>query len=159
MSRSSNQIGYERKASEQTNGLRPTTSSDSKFVILTAERGDYIDITEVTNLLESNAEVPSMVSVIRRDSTYYGPKVLVRSETGSGNRHFMLSAPGPTSELILWAAEITEDDYYESWSSIAEVKASMGDQQGPLKICSECSNPIHSIEHERMAELGLCNQE
>lgn len=137
--------------------LRPTTSHDSKTVVLAAERGDNIEINRVIETFH-NEVVPDSVTVMKRDSTYYGPKLLVHAEIGGEDLNFLLNAPGPASELMLWAAETISGKGISSWYRLAEVQARLAEEQSSFEICPQCKNPVRSVEHERMATLGMCNQ-
>jgi len=49
--------------------LRPTTSHDSKTVVLAAERGDKIEIGSPVEVFQENEIVPKSAAVVKRSST------------------------------------------------------------------------------------------
>jgi hypothetical protein len=138
--------------------LRPTTSHDSKTVVLAAERGDKIEIGSPVEVFQENEIVPKSAAVVKQSSTYYGPKLLVHQVIKGEDRNFLLNAPGPASELMLWAGETRNGDGVSSWYRLAEVPARLAEDQPSFEICPQCKNPARSIEHERMATLGMCDR-
>lgn len=137
--------------------LRPTTTHDSKTVVLAAERGDRIEIGSTIEVFHGGQEIPESVTAVKRNSTYYGPKLLVQAEIKNVDRNYLLTAPGPASELMLWGGETTTGDGISSWYQLAEVQARLAEEQTSFEICPQCNNPVRSIEHERMASLGMCD--
>ena len=138
--------------------LRPTTSHESKTVVLAAERGDRVKIGKTIQAFHEDQFIPDEVTVLKRNSTYYGPKLLVHAEFDGEDHNFLLNAPGPASELMLWAGETSGVNGISSWYRLAEVQASLAEEQSSFEICPQCKNPMRSVEHERMASLGMCDQ-
>lgn len=139
-------------------GLQPTTSSDSKLVMLAAERRDRIVVNSTIEKFFEGDEVPDSLTIFKRSSTYYGPKILAHAQISGEEHNFLITAPGPASELILWAAETDEDNYRKGWYRLAEVEASLAEDQPSFEVCPQCNSPIRSVEHERMASLEMCDQ-
>jgi hypothetical protein len=135
----------------------PITDSDSKTVMVAAERGDEIHISEVISKVEG-MEIPDEFSVIQRTDTYYGPKLFVHSRVEGEERNFLLTAPGPDSQLRLWTEEMSSTDKRKGWSKAAEVTAVLPAEQPPYGRCEECGELIRSVEHERAALTGNCNR-
>lgn len=142
----------------ELSGLRPTTSASSKMVVLAAERGDRIKVCSKIREIQSGQELPDVVTVLRRNSTYYGPKLLVHAEIRDVDHNYLITAPGPASELMVWGAETDDDKYRKGWYRLAEIEAQLADDQPTFDVCPQCNNPVRSNEHERMASIGMCNQ-
>lgn len=137
-------------------GTAPVTDSDSKSVMLRAERNDQIRITEVVKRFDAKSDIPTEVSVLQRNQSYYGPNLLLHAELDREDCNFRLTAPGPDTYLYLWGAQSDEGGFRETWYKIAEVKAVLPENQQAYDICSECGEPIQSLEHERYAAFGQC---
>lgn len=137
--------------------LRPTTSHESKTVVLAAERGDRVKIGEVIKAFHEDQFIPEELTVLKRNSTYYGPKLRVHAESDGDDHNFLLNAPGPATELMLWAGETRKSNGIESWYRLAEVRARLAEDQPSFEICPQCKNPVRSVEHERLASLGMCD--
>jgi hypothetical protein len=143
---------------ENLNGLQPTTTSGSKLVMLAAERRDRIEVNSTIEKFFEGDEIPDRLTVLKRSSTYYGPKILAHAQISDKEHNFLITAPGPASELILWVADTDEDNYRKSWYRLAEVEVNLAEDQPSFDVCSQCNSPIRSVEHERMASLGMCDQ-
>lgn len=137
---------------------QPATDSDSKSVLIVAERNDLIEITNIVFQIEPEAVVPLELSVIDRRERYYGPELLLHSEIDGVDRNFLLTAPGPTSQLRLWIAKRRDGTYRNGWIAAAEVQAALAAEQPPYEICEQCGDEIRTIEHERMSVLGRCQR-
>lgn len=130
----------------------PLTDYDSKMVALRAERHDEIQITEVESELRPGAEYPETFTVAQRTETYYGPKLLL----DSGAENYLLTAPGPDSQLLLWEAERGADGFRKGWCKLAEIRVEFGESLPQYDLCPYCSEPLKTLEHERMAGFGEC---
>lgn len=131
----------------------PVTDSRSKSVMLRAERKDRIVITDVDEMYDVGGGIPDEFTVARRTQPYFGPKLLL--DTGAEN--YMLTAPGPNSQLLLWSPVKHEDGGREGWRKMAEVQADFGDELPQYDICSACNEPIKTMEHQREAAFGVCS--
>lgn len=123
--------------------MKPETTPESKRVMLRAERKDTIAIED--GPIEE-------ATVARRTDPYFGPKLLLHHEE-TGN--WMLTAPGPQSQLMLWEAVTNENDFREGWEQWGEVRAGLLDTK-QYDICSYCGEPIKTIDHERQSLFGAC---
>lgn len=130
----------------------PVTDHRSKKVMLRAERNDIITITETITRLKPSEPIPSEVTVVRRTHPYYGPKLLL----SNGENNYLLTAPGPDTQLLLWAPNRTEDGNRSGWHKLAEVTAVFADQQPQYDLCPECGQPMQTLEHERRSAVGAC---
>lgn len=130
----------------------PTTEYDSKMVMLRAERGDMVQIIDVVTRLDNDADVPSETTVVKRTNPYFGPKLVLAADEES----YLLTAPGPDTQLLLWVGNYLEADERYGWNKLAEVTAQFGDDQPQYDLCPECGRPIQTIEHERKAAVGRC---
>lgn len=135
----------------------PDTDSDSKTVMLTAERGDIINITQVLSQ-KGEFAIPDELEVIQQTETYYGPKLFTYASIEGQNRNFLLTAPGPNSQLRLWTEDLSSRGKREGWTEGAEVTASLAVEQPPYERCSECGEVIRTVEHERAALSGQCSR-
>jgi hypothetical protein len=136
----------------QQNGSSEATDHFSKKVMLRAERRDSISILDVITRFRRASTVPSEVMVVRRTSPYFGPKLILSDE----QQEYMLTAPGPKSELYLWEPVTTDDGERKDWQKLAEVTATFADDQPQYDLCPECGQPMQTIEHERRAAVGRC---
>lgn len=132
-------------------GVKPLTDYDSKTVMLRAERKDEVKITEVVRQLESKGHPPSEFTVLERTNTYFGPELLLEAE----ETNYLLTAPGPNTYLVLWKESTEDRDFRTGWTQIAEVKAEIAETP-QYEFCTQCGNPIRSVQHERLASLGQC---
>lgn len=130
----------------------PLTEYDSKIVMLRAERHDVVEIQEVATELVPNVNVPEQFKVERRTSTYFGPKLLLEA----AGRNYLLTAPGPETQLLLWTAETGPDGFRKKWSKTAEVTAKFADERPQYDLCPVCGEPMQTLEHEREAAFGTC---
>lgn len=135
-----------------SDGVRkPVADAGSKSVMLAAERGDVISIVDVENNFSDGGSVPQSVSVKQRHNTFYGPKLLVKSE-----KEYLMTAPGPDSHLYLWGGNLTDFGTRESWFKLAEVRATLEESTNRYHLCHECNEPLKTAEHEKLAALGQC---
>lgn len=137
-------------------GTKPVTDRESKMVMLRAERGDGITIDEVVHRFVNDNQVPGYLETQRRISTYYGTELLLEPDRENARSKFLLTAPGPDTYLYLWASETDADGFREGWRVAAEVKASFSDKLPQYSICSQCGEPIKSLEHEKLAATDNC---
>lgn len=128
------------------------TEHRSKTVMLRAERHDEIEVSLVVN---GQTHVPKEYTVVRRDDTYYGPSLTLHAEVDDEDRNYMLTCPGPNTQLILWQAlSGKEGEWRSGWIPIAEVTAQI-DGTEQYRICDECGEPLRGIWHERLAAFGV----
>lgn len=137
------------------NGTSPITDLKSKRVMLRGERGDYILISSIEQSFMDEADRTGEMEVVRRESTYYGPELELRTKQ---RERFLLTAPGPGSYLHLWAPLSDSKGRITSWEVSAEVRAKFSSEMPQYSICNRCGEPIRSLEHERMAILGKCEK-
>ena len=130
----------------------PTTDYHSKRVMLRAERGDSVVIATILARFRDRRSIPERLAVLRRMATYYGPELLLESDS----RRFLLTAPGPTSELLLWSEIVSADGTRRGWEQVAEVQATFAESDSRYAICTDCGEPIKTAEHDRMALIGRC---
>lgn len=130
----------------------PITNYQSKMVALRAERHDEIVISDVEAEFTVGTEFPDDFTVAQRTETYYGPKLLL----DSGTENYLLTAPGPDSQLLLWSSEKGADGFRRGWKKLAEVSVDFGDELPQYDLCPYCGEPLKTLEHERMAGYGNC---
>lgn len=130
----------------------PVTTYDSKMVALRAERHDEIKVVTIENDHQPGIHIPASFIVAQRTDTYYGPKLLL----DSGTRNYLLTVPGPGSQMLLWIGDTGPDSFREGWSKLAEVSVEFGDELPQYDICHYCGEPLKTLEHERMAGIGEC---
>lgn len=139
-----------RVADESLAGTKPVTDSDAKTVMLRAERHDVLERTGVVERFTS-AALPRAFTVVQRTTTYYGPRLLLEA----ADANWLLTAPGPDTQLLLWREHTDDAGYRERWAHAAEITATIADTD-QYDVCGQCGNPIRSAEHERLATLGEC---
>lgn len=115
---------------------RPETSADSKRVLARAEHEDRIRVETLGECI-----------VVQRSQTYFGPKL--RIEPDGEDEQYLLTAPGPKSELSLW-----EKDHGD-WEVQAEVSAELVDVE-QYDICQYCGEPLKTADHRRRRAIGAC---
>lgn len=130
----------------------PATEYDSKMVMLRAERGDNIQIVDVVTRLGQHDDIPSETTVVKRTTPYFGPKLVLTTDDES----YLLTAPGPDTQLLLWCGNYLDDGERYGWEKLAEVTAQFADDQPQYDLCPECGQPMQTIEHERKAAVGRC---
>lgn len=128
------------------------TTYDSKMVMLRAERHDQVDILSVETKLHSGRTVPESLTVVRRTDPYFGPKLLL----DGASENYLLTAPGPDTQLLLWCGEFADDGLRRGWQKLAEVTARFDDEQPQYDLCPMCGEPLKTLEHEREAAFGMC---
>lgn len=116
--------------------VRPETSHGSKQVMITAEHKDTIAVETLGECV-----------VVQRYQTYFGPKL--RIEPKDGGEQYLLTAPGPKSDLYLWEQEDFE------WTVRAEVEAEVIDTE-QYDICDVCGEPVRTMQHRRRRAIGAC---
>lgn len=104
--------------------------------MLRAEREDEIRV-----------EGYGLYTVIRRDETYYGPKL--RLEPRHGEEQRLLHAPGPDEELQLSSS---------IGAPLSRVYAAL-ESVKQYDICPRCGEPVKTAWHCRMMLLGTCEGE
>jgi len=123
------------------------TDHPTKRVFMRAERDDVLHISDVCSKF-SDLTIPDALTVVKRDLTYYGPKL--RLSSCSASEQYRLTIPGPESQAILW-------QYSSSgWKSIAEVCLEFSDSYPQYDICLHCNEPISTVEHRRRSVIGAC---
>lgn len=130
----------------------PITEYRSKMVMLRAERHDTIQILDVEVRFDHARDIPSEATVVKRTTPYFGPKLVL----DAGEEPFLLTAPGPESQLLLWTGQYTGTGDREGWQKLAEVTAQFADDQPQYDLCPECGEPLQTVEHERKAAIGRC---
>lgn len=140
----------------ECNGTAPVTDNDSKSVMLRAERNDHITIVDVVDHFSKGEAIPRDLQVLRRAQPYYGPELLLHTKKGGKDHNYRLTAPGPDTYLYLWSAATDPDGFRNTWYKLAEVQAILPSNQDSYDICSDCGEPIQSLEHERYSAFGRC---
>ena len=130
----------------------PITDYSSKMVMLRAERHDNIQIVDVVTRLRRDCQIPSEATVAKRSTPYFGPKLILSAR----DKNYLLTAPGPDTQLLLWAGNYLDDGGRYGWNKLAEVTAQFADDQPQYDLCPECGEPMQTIEHERKAAVGRC---
>lgn len=149
-----NEEDEEDQSRRELSGTEPVTDYASKQVMIAAERRDVISISDVVQWYSSEEELPEQMSVIRRQGTFYGPKLVLHADVDE-DRNYLLTAPGPDAYLHLWRTNADEFGLKESNSLVAEVKARIA-EGGDYKLCPDCGKPFQDVEHERLAAIGEC---
>lgn len=126
---------------------RSETTHSTKRVFMRAEHGDKIEISDTVSN-SSDESIPKTATVVKRDTTYYGPKLRIEDEDCCGQ--FLLTAPGPETEAVLW--RLTDSD----WQGIAEVCLRFADDLPKYDICPHCNEPLSTIAHRRRSVIGVC---
>lgn len=137
---------------DKTSPGQPATERSSKLVMLRAERGDKIQILNIEQRLQTGADIPSEATVAKRSDPYFGPKIVL----SEADESYLLTAPGPDTQLLLWIANRTDDGERDGWQKVAEVTAQFVDDQPQYDLCPECGEPMQTIEHRRKASVGRC---
>jgi hypothetical protein len=130
----------------------PETTFDSKKVALRAERHDELRITEVIDRYQPDGNIPDSFLVAERTQTYYGPKLVLEA----GSENYLVTVPGPESQLLLWRSEPGANGFQKGWSKLAEVGMEFGEELPQYDLCPYCGDPLKTLEHERMAGFGGC---
>ena len=123
------------------------TEHTTKRALMRAERKDDLRLTKVDSIGE-DCDVPSIGTVVQRVITYYGPKLRIEA----GDEQFLLTAPGPDSEALLWRKEDSD------WKKTAEVQLEFSGSLPQYDICPGCGEPLSTIAHERRAAIGTCKK-
>lgn len=130
----------------------PATENASRSVMIKASRGDQLSIEKVVDHLKPECGIPKELQVVRRSETYYGPKLEIEAESGT----YLITAPGPNTQLLLWRGQTNENGYLVRWERLAEVQAEFSENVPQYDVCTDCGEPIKSAEHEKMAAFGPC---
>lgn len=130
----------------------PVTEYDSKMVMLRAERHDKIQIVDVVTRLQQREDIPSEATVVKRTTPYFGPKLTL----SANEQNYLLTAPGPDTQLLLWTGNYLDNGDRYGWEKLAEVTAQFADDQPQYDLCPECGQPMQTIEHQRKASVGRC---
>lgn len=136
-------------------GEEPLTEYESKTVMLRAERHDEISVSHIVTHLSHSRDVPNEITVVQRTTTYFGPKIV----TESGGQNYLLTAPGPDTQLLLWAESRGSDGFRKGWEKLAEVTVEFSEDQPKYDLCPICGDPLKTLEHEREAAFGSCPNE
>ena len=123
------------------------TTIETRRVFLRAERGDQLRVIDVIEEIDDE-EIPTELTLVRRQMTYYGPKLRVEGE----DEQYLLTSPGPDSQALLWHLE--EFD----WTRTAEVRVEFSGELPQYDICPACGEPISTMAHERRSLLGTCDK-
>jgi hypothetical protein len=144
-----------RQATEYTRIGEDTTQSTSrpsKLVMIRGERHDEIIFTQVIDQIDGSRSIPDSAAIVKRSNPYFGPKILLHCD----GENYLLTAPGPESELLLWYPEFDEKGNRCGWGKLAEIKARLSDNLPSYDFCPECGDPLRTLKHEQQAEVGCC---
>lgn len=130
----------------------PETDSPSKTVMLRAERGDCVEVSDIVNTIGVPESFPRTFDVIQRTETYHGPVLLLEAD----DEEFQITAPGPDFNLLLWASILDDDGSQIRWRKAAEVCAKIVDRS-PYQLCDNCGRPIRTTEHKRLSAIQKCD--
>ena len=136
----------------QMSGTTPVTENRSKSVMIKAGLNDRLRVENVINHFKTETDVPRELTVIRRSNTYFGPKL----ELESADESYLITAPGPNTQLLLWEGVTSDGQFISSWDQLAEVEVDFMGDLPQYDICMDCGEPIKSVEHERLAAFGTC---
>lgn len=128
-------------------GERPETTHSTKRVFIRAEHNDDIRISDTISRF-ADVDIPDIATVIKRDMTYYGPRL--RIEGNNNEKQYLLTAPGPEKEAILW------DQSNASWREVAEVSLEFEGSLPQYEICPHCNEPLSTVAHRRRSAIGAC---
>lgn len=124
------------------NETEPSTSYETKKVLMRAEREDHVEI-------DGHGEY----EVARRKQTYYGPTLYLSPVDGVGNN---LKAHGhPRRELVLIERVTNEGGFVIGEKPVGDAKAELVEAK-QYDMCA-CGEPLKTAEHERQAHLGVGN--
>ena len=122
----------------------------TKRVFMRAEHKDKIRIHCVSTLTPKE-DPPGTAMIVKRDLTYYGPKLRIESlDDGS---QYLLTVPGPETEAILWYR--TE----AGWQEMAEVSLDFEGAVPQYDICLHCNEPLSTVAHRRRSAIGTCGKD
>ena len=141
-------------------GTTPITNRNSQMVMLRGERGDKLQVDEFVEYLFDGVrdDVPGKFTILRRMSTFYGTELLLEPFDTQKDSKYLLTAPGPDKNLVLWKSETDFDGYRIGWSKLSELKASFTENIPNYPICNTCGEPIKSLDHERLAAMEQCEK-
>lgn len=118
----------------------PATDRECKKVTLRAERGDTVDV-------EGYGEM----EVKRRQMTYYGTVLNLYDKPEQ--QGYELYARDPREQLRLVERVQDEEGFVIGLRDLGEAKAELVDVKR-YDFC-ECGEPVKTLEHERMAWMGV----
>ena len=122
----------------------------TKRVLMRAEHKDELEMHEAS-ASDYNGNIPERVVVVKRDQTYYGPRL--RVEPLDADEQYILTIPGPKSEAILW--HLTD----AGWKEMVEVSLDFGESIPQYDICLYCNEPLSTVAHRRRAAVGACQRD
>lgn len=132
----------------------PTTDTETSYpterVLMRAEHKDEIKLHNAS-LSARKKNIPEEVIVVKRNLTYYGPKLRVES-LDDGEQYF-LTVPGPDSEAMLWELVDT------GRQRMAEVSLEFSGSVPKYDFCLHCNEPLSTVAHRRRAAVGGCTKE
>lgn len=134
------------KTTDQDESIHPTkpaTDTQSKRVMLRAERGDTVEVDGYGEM-----------SVVRRRTVYWGPTLILSAEDDT---EYELTAPGRRHQLQLTEAVEDEDGFVIGMRVVDEVTAQLVDTK-QYAMCA-CGEPIKNAEHERLAAFRIGEHE
>lgn len=131
-------------------GTCSETTHSTKQVFMRAEHEDEILIRGVIDN-PRDEKIPNIVTVLKRDLTYYGPRL--RIEEPHDSNQYLLTAPGPETEAILWK-KVNSD-----WQEIAEVSLELDGPLPKYDICPHCNEPLSTVAHRRRSVIGACKND
>ena len=123
------------------------TSYSTKRVLMRAEHKDEILLYGASTSSRTK-DIPKNVIVVKRDLTYYGPKLRIES-LDDGEQYF-LTVPGPETEAMLWELVDT------GWQKMAKVSLEFGESVPKYDFCLHCNEPLSTVAHRRRAAVGAC---
>ncbi|MFC7213702.1 hypothetical protein ACFQO4_06350 [Saliphagus sp. GCM10025334] len=126
------------------------TTHSTKQVFMRAEHEDRILINRVIDNPHSE-KIPNTATVLKRDITYYGPRL--RIEDLTDNNQYLLTAPGPETEAMLW------QKVNSNWQKIAEVSLKLDEALPKYDICPHCNEPLSTVAHRRRSVIGACKND
>lgn len=124
------------------------TEHSTKRVFMRAEQGDLIRVKDISSD-QTEGDIPKGFTVVRRDLTYFGPKL--RLQPHSDDDQYRMTIPGPNSEAALWC----QSDF--EWLDIARVSVDFVDSYPQYDICLHCNEPISTVEHRSRSIIGVCS--
>lgn len=138
----------------EVDGTETVADGKSKSVMLEAEHGDTVEITDVHT---GCRRVPEQMEVIDRTNTYYGPWIGLKAKRGFEGQElgWRLTCPDAQSHLVLWKTVTDSDDYIQTRVRYSTVSAKIRNVSG-YDICGGCGEPIKDPMHRSMAMLGQC---
>jgi hypothetical protein len=132
----------------------PTTNTETSYptkrVFMRAEHKDEIELHNASPSAQKK-DIPEGAIVVKRNLTYYGPKL--RIESLNDGEQYCLTVPGPDSEAILWELADT------GWRRMAEVSLEFSGSVPKYDFCLYCNEPLSTVAHRRRAAVGACTED